>query len=109
LSATYGDDVAAAHHERLDGRGYHRRLPGTRLAWVARFLAVADVCEALSAKRPYRGALSWPQIEEILSREAGTGLDPECVESLKRWQERHALGSRVESQLAEVDRLLAEL
>ena len=102
-------DVAAAHHERLDGRGYHRRLPGTRLPWVARVLAVADVCEALSAKRPYRDALAWPQIEEILSREAGTGLDPECVASLKRWQERHELNSRVESQLNEVDRLLAEL
>jgi putative nucleotidyltransferase with HDIG domain len=102
-------DVAAAHHERLDGRGYHRRMEGSQLPWVARVLAVADICEALSAQRPYRDALPWPQIEEILLRDAGTGLDPDCVEALQRSQERHQLGSRVEGQLTELDRLLSEL
>lgn len=102
-------DVAAAHHERLDGRGYHRSLDGTRLPWVARVLAVADVCEALSAQRPYRDALPWTRIEEILSREAGSGLDPDCVSAVRRWQERNQLESRVDSQLAEIDRLLTEL
>ncbi len=61
-------DAAGAHHERLDGRGYHRRLDGSSLGWVARVLAVADVCEALSAQRPYRDALPWHEIEGILSR-----------------------------------------
>ncbi len=102
-------DVAAAHHERLDGRGYHRRMEGSRLPWVARVLAVADICEALSAQRPYRDALPWPRIEEILSRESGIGLDPDCVEALQHSQEHHQLVSRVEAQLTEVDRLLSEL
>ena len=52
-------DVAAAHHERLDGRGYHRRLAGEHLPWAARVLTVADMYEAMSARRPYRDAMSW--------------------------------------------------
>jgi len=102
-------DVASAHHERLDGQGYHRRLDGTRLPWAARVLAVADVCEAMSAKRPYREAMPWPQVQEILSRDVGTGVDPDCLSALERCQERSELESRVESQLAAVDRLLGEL
>jgi putative nucleotidyltransferase with HDIG domain len=102
-------DMACAHHERLDGQGYHRRLDGTTLPWVARVLAVADIAEAMSAKRPYRDAMPWERIQEIMSRDAGQGVDPECFSALQRWQDRNQLGSRVESQMNEVDRLLAEL
>ena len=45
--------VASAHHERLDGRGYHRQLDGVEFPWAARLLAVADMCEAMAAKRPW--------------------------------------------------------
>ena len=44
---------AAAHHEKLDGSGYHRQLAGDEINRLARILAVADIFEALSAKRPY--------------------------------------------------------
>ncbi|MGH7657262.1 MAG: HD-GYP domain-containing protein, partial [Gemmatimonadales bacterium] len=47
-------DVAGSHHERLDGRGYHRGLGAADLSLPARVLATADVCEALLAERPYR-------------------------------------------------------
>ena len=40
-------DIASAHHKRLDGCGYHRRLDGTQLPWAARVLTVADICEAI--------------------------------------------------------------
>ena len=102
-------DVASAHHERLDGRGYHRGLAGAEITWVTRVLTVADICEAMSAKRPYRDAMTWDQIREIMSRDAGRGIDPECLEALCRWQDRSQLESRVEAQLLEVDRLLSEL
>src|SRR5207248_2239576 len=78
-------DVASAHHERLDGRGYHRRLDGTRLPWVARVLTVADICEAMSAQRPYRDAMPWGKIQQIMSADAGQGVDPECFAALARW------------------------
>jgi putative nucleotidyltransferase with HDIG domain len=102
-------DVASGHHERLDGRGYHRRLGGVAVPWVSRVLAVADIYEALSAKRPYRDAMPWEKIHSIMSKDAGQGVDPECFAALVRWQDRSALQTRVESQLAEVDRLLTEL
>jgi putative nucleotidyltransferase with HDIG domain len=63
-------DDAAAHHERLDGRGYYRGLAGDQVSPTARLLAVADVCEALSAKRPYRDSVP---AEAFLSLEKETG------------------------------------
>jgi putative nucleotidyltransferase with HDIG domain len=102
-------DVASAHHERLDGQGYHRRLSDTQVPWVGRVLAVADICEAMSAKRPYRDAMPWEKIQQILSKDAGSGVDPECLHALERWQDRNQMESRVEAQLREVDRLLADL
>lgn len=102
-------DVASAHHERPDGRGYHRRMGGTELPWIARVLAVADMCEAMSAKRPYRAEMPWSKIQDIMSRDLGSGVDADCFHALERWQERNQLGSRVDQQLAEVDRLITEL
>ncbi len=102
-------DVAGAHHERLDGRGYHRRLDGTQLPWIARVLTVADISEAMSARRPYRDGMPWWKILEIMQADVGKGVDPECLGALERWQEQGQMESRVEAQLAEVDRLVSEL
>ena len=52
-SATLAE-MAAAHHERLDGGGYHLGLSAFDLSRPARILAVADVFEAMTADRPYR-------------------------------------------------------
>jgi len=50
-------ELAACHHERLDGTGYFRGLTAPELALGARIVAVADVFEALTAERPYRAAM----------------------------------------------------
>jgi len=70
---------ASAHHERLDGRGYYRNLPGPQLSTAARILAAADQLDALSAERPYRGTLQRERVVAIMQEEAGTGLCPDCV------------------------------
>src|SRR5688572_23395848 len=49
--------LAAQHHERLDGSGYHRRLPGASLTLMARLLAAADMYSAMTEPRPHRAAL----------------------------------------------------
>jgi HD-GYP domain-containing protein (c-di-GMP phosphodiesterase class II) len=49
-------EVAASAHERLDARGYHRRLPASACTAPARLLAAADVWCALVAARPHRVA-----------------------------------------------------
>jgi HD-GYP domain-containing protein (c-di-GMP phosphodiesterase class II) len=74
-------EIAAAHHERLDGRGYHRGLPAAHLPVSARALAAADVFEALTADRPYRTPMEPDEALAIARRDPGH-LDQECVEAL---------------------------
>jgi putative nucleotidyltransferase with HDIG domain len=49
--------IAARHHERADGSGYHRGLAGDQLGVSTRILAAADVYHALTETRPHRAAL----------------------------------------------------
>jgi len=69
--------VAAAHHERLDGSGYHQGIGGSELSLAARVLCVADVFDALRASRPYRPALPPEQALDVMGREVGTAFDPD--------------------------------
>src|SRR3954471_14518576 len=75
--------VAAAHHERLDGRGYHLGLTAEQLGPAARVLAVADVAEALSADRPYRAGLAPDVVLEIIGKDAGTALYADAFVALR--------------------------
>jgi HD-GYP domain-containing protein (c-di-GMP phosphodiesterase class II) len=77
-------ETAASHHERLDGRGYHRGLAAFDLSRPARVLAVADVYEALTAERPYRGPMPSEQALEIVRSDRGSGLCPAAVDALER-------------------------
>jgi HD-GYP domain-containing protein (c-di-GMP phosphodiesterase class II) len=74
--------VAAAHHERLDGSGYHLGLGAAQLSRPARILAVADVYEALTADRSYRAAMTPPEALGVIGRQRGTHLCPESVDAL---------------------------
>jgi HD-GYP domain-containing protein (c-di-GMP phosphodiesterase class II) len=102
-------DVAGGHHERLDGRGYFRGLAGEQIAFATRILTVADICEALTAKRPYRDAMDWEQTQAILTKDIGKGIDGQCLEALKAWYGKNELQSRVELQLEAVERLASGL
>ncbi len=75
--------MAAAHHERLDGRGYHLGLTAEQLSPSARVLAVADVAEALSADRPYRAGLAPDAVLDIIGKDAGTALDADAFVALR--------------------------
>jgi diguanylate cyclase (GGDEF)-like protein/putative nucleotidyltransferase with HDIG domain len=74
--------IAANHHERLDGSGYHRGLTGDQLDLPSRILAVADAAEALCAERPYRPAFSLEEVLRMTSRAAGRTLDRGACEAL---------------------------
>lgn len=75
--------VAAAHHERLDGKGYPHGLTGDDICLEARILTVADVFDALSAERPYRAAMPIANALAILDADAGAAFDPICIAALK--------------------------
>lgn len=68
------------HHERWDGTGYPDGLRAGEIPLAARILTVADVFDALTTNRSYRGAFSPAEAWRILETEAGRTLDPELVE-----------------------------
>jgi HD-GYP domain-containing protein (c-di-GMP phosphodiesterase class II) len=76
--------VSGAHHERLDGTGYPRRLTAERIALETRIITTADIFDAISADRPYRGAVPIPETLQIMSKTVGAALDPQCFEALRR-------------------------
>lgn len=65
--------LAGSHHERMDGSGYHRSLPGTILSPAARILAAADVYHALTEARPHREAFESGAAAKELRREVTAG------------------------------------
>lgn len=74
------EPVATAHHERLDGSGYHRGTTAAALTAPARLLAAADVYHAMTEPRPHREALSSECAAQALGEEARGGrLDPDAV------------------------------
>lgn len=73
-------DIASAHHERLDGSGYHRSANAAGLTRQARLLAAADAFQSKTEPRAYRPARSPDQAAGILADKAGRGLfDSEMV------------------------------
>ena len=72
--------VAGAHHERLDGSGYHRGTAGAGLTLPARVLAAADAYRAMTEPRPHRTPLPPERAADELAREASAGrLDADAV------------------------------
>ncbi len=76
-------EIAASHHEKLDGSGYFRGVTAEQLSLPARILVISDIYDALAAKRPYRDALPLETVLEIMQRDAPRALDGACFEALK--------------------------
>lgn len=75
--------IASTHHEKLDGSGYYRNLRGGQLPISSRAITVADIYDALTAKRPYRDALPVEKALGIIARDVPHALDESCFEALK--------------------------
>lgn len=101
-------DVALGHHERWDGRGYpgerngdgeRRGRAGEEIPLFARIVAIADVYDALTSKRPYKEP--WPEekVLEHLREQAGRHFDPELVAiALERAGEFRRIRARIEAR-----------
>lgn len=75
-------EIAAGHHEKLNGKGYPRGLSADQLSLPARILAVADIFEALTAAdRPYKKPSPLSTVKRILeSMVNGGDIDPDVVQ-----------------------------
>lgn len=71
--------VALHHHERWDGSGYPDGLAGEAIPEAARIVAIADVFDALSMKRPYKPAWPMEQVMQTIRASAGSHLDARLV------------------------------
>jgi HD-GYP domain-containing protein (c-di-GMP phosphodiesterase class II) len=80
--------VVEDHHEKLNGKGYGRRMPGEEVPLAARIIAVADVFDALTSKRPYKEAWDNDRAIALLKKLSGEELDGQCVEALCNNMER---------------------
>ena len=76
--------VAAAHHERLDGKGYPRGLMADDICLETRVITTADIFDAITAERPYRGAVPIPKTLEMMAENVGTAIDARCFDALKQ-------------------------
>lgn len=80
--------IAGAHHERLDGKGYPRGLMAADIALETRIITTADIFDAITAERPYRAAVPIAQTLEMMGKTVGTALDPDCFAALCKAMER---------------------
>lgn len=69
-------DVTRYHHEKWNGNGYPEGLVGKEIPFSARIMAIADVFDAISAKRCYRDAMPLDKCFAIIKEGKGVDFDP---------------------------------
>jgi HD-GYP domain-containing protein (c-di-GMP phosphodiesterase class II) len=75
-------NIAVYHHEAVNGRGYPEGKSGQDIPLEARIVAVADVFDALTSRRPYKEAWDNDRAFDVLRKMAGEQLDQDCVKAL---------------------------
>lgn len=90
-------EIAGCHHEKLDGSGYPNGLKGDDIPLGSRIIAVADIFEAITAKRHYRDPMPLNEAFGILRQECGDHLDKDIVEAFWRFFTRSFENNLVDS------------
>jgi putative two-component system response regulator len=89
-----GAQIASSHHERWDGTGYPNGLKGAAIPIAARVVAVADVFDALTTRRPYKEPMPLDAARSYLVENMDRHFDPACVVAfLSRWTEVQAIAT----------------
>ena len=76
--------IAHCHHEKWDGSGYPRGLAGEDIPDMARIVAIADVFDALTTKRPYKEVWPLDQVMQTLQASSGSHFEPRLVDHFVR-------------------------
>jgi len=74
-------DIALTHHEWYDGSGYPQGLVGDEIPLCGRIVALADVYDALTAKRVYKNAFTHDVAKSVILEESGVHFDPDIVDA----------------------------
>jgi diguanylate cyclase (GGDEF)-like protein/excisionase family DNA binding protein len=82
------------HHERYDGKGYPDGLAGEDIPEIARLMCVVDSYDAMSSRRVYRTALTYPECVAEVERCRGSQFDPAMADAFLRVVARHGESRR---------------
>ena len=74
-------EIAMSHHEKWEGSGYPHGLTGQVIPLSARIMAVADVYDALTCRRPYKAPFPHERATEMIQQGRGTHFDPDIVDA----------------------------
>jgi len=85
--------IALSHHERWDGTGYPRGIAGETIPLPGRIAAVADVFDALTHARCYKGAWPFEKAITTIRQESGRHFDPNIVQAFLRVHESGGLSN----------------
>jgi len=72
-------EIALYHHEKWNGKGYPEGLKGEEIPISARIVAIADVFDAVTMKRPYKDPWPLEKAFALIEKEAGEHFDPELA------------------------------
>src|SRR5260221_938728 len=99
-------EIILAHHERHNGSGYPRGLPGKDIPVSARIFAVADSFDAMTSDRPYRSALPVQTARSVIDAGRGELFDPEIVDAFFAVGEAAWRLISVNSQTASIHKII---
>jgi putative two-component system response regulator len=81
-------EITYGHHEKWDGSGYPNGVKGEEIPLSARLMAVADVYDAMTSRRPYKESIPHEKVVEEVSLASGTHFDPDIIEVFLEQQDR---------------------
>jgi putative nucleotidyltransferase with HDIG domain len=107
-------EIILAHHERIDGEGYPRRLKGEEIPKLSKIISVADTYDVMTARDSYRDPVSSFEAIQELRRVSGSQLDPHFVDVFvekvlegKDLEYRHGVDANFDFELALEERIAA--
>ncbi|WP_232782980.1 HD domain-containing phosphohydrolase [Bacillus sp. BA3] len=80
-SLEVAENIILHHHEKWDGTGYPHRLKGEDIPLEARIVAIVDVFDALTSRRPYKDSWSVERALSFINEQKGKHFDPSIVVS----------------------------
>jgi len=83
-----GIEIAEGHQEKWDGTGYPYGRKGTEIPLSARIVAVADVFDALTSKRPYKEAFPFEKAFDMILEDAGSHFDPNITSAFAKRKDK---------------------
>jgi len=83
--------IVGSHHEKWDGSGYPNGLIGDAIPLSAQLMALADVYDALSSRRPYKEPFSESDVIRIILEGSGLHFNPDIVDAFVDVKEQFSI------------------